>query len=152
MAVLQAFAGDEPELVFLRLVEQRLRRCGMRGGKRERGGDTVAQQFCYKKNSCLGSIVAGCIAFFFWKGVVLQPRQQTVRGRANHVGLRVVDVHVHKTGGDDAALQVLHRNSRVLGGEGGDQAAVVAHRLYNRPAMCIRADDQQAVFFKNGRL
>ena len=46
------------------------------------------------------------------KGVVIQPWQQTVRGRTDDIGLRVVDVQIHEARGDDAPGQVLYRQAR----------------------------------------
>ena len=70
VAVLQALAGDEAHAACLRLAEQGIDRFRVRGGKRERRRHSVAQQFRYKKNSCLSTVFGVCKAFFFWKCVV----------------------------------------------------------------------------------
>ena len=86
-------------------------------------------------------------ARFVRKRVALQPGQQPGSRRADHVGLRKVDVQVDEARRDDAAGQVLDRHARIVGRE----AVVVAHRAHDLPALRVGTDQQQAVLFINGR-
>ena len=54
---------------------------------------------------------------FHAESVVLQPGQQPVSGRTDHVRLREVDVHIHKPGRKDAPRQVGDRLVCVLRAE-----------------------------------
>ena len=128
--------------------KQGMDRRRVRGGKGERRGDPVAQQFRYKKRSCLRTVFGRCKAIFFRKCVVFEPGQQTIRGRTDDVGLRVVNVHIDKTGGDDAPRQVLDREF----GELLRQFRVGPHRLHHGRASGIRAHNQQAICFVQGRV
>ena len=80
------------------------------------------------------------------KGVGFKPRQQAFGGRADHVKLRVMNVHVDKAGGDDAVLQMLRGYAR----KARRQLAVTAHRLHHLPPPGIRPHHQQAVGFQRG--
>ena len=117
VAILQHLAGDQAQMLALRLGEQGIHRGGVRGGKSQRRGHAVAQQLCYKKLSYLRTVIGRCKAFFMRKCVVLQPGQQAVSGRTDHVRLREVDVHVHKPGRKDAPRQVGDRLVCVLRAE-----------------------------------
>jgi len=64
---------------------------------------------------------------------MLQPWQQAVGGRADHIGLRVMAVHVHKTGGDDAPRPMRHRHLR----KACLQRGVRPHRLHHLQALLI---------------
>ncbi|KAF1030284.1 MAG: hypothetical protein GAK34_03806 [Delftia tsuruhatensis] len=79
------------------------------------------------------------------KGVFLQPGQQAGGGRADHIGLRIVDVQVDEAWRQDAARQMGDFSARLSGelrlqrlpAAGGDHALL--------PPV-IRGDGQQAVF------
>ena len=73
----------------------------------------MTQQFSYEKRRCLGAVFGRCKALFFWKRVVFKPWQQAISGRADHIQLGVVDVHVDEAGRDDAAWQVFDRQAWV---------------------------------------
>ena len=70
---------------------------------------TVSQQFCYEKSlpPSRNTVFRGCKAFFrMWKRVVFKPGQQAVGGRADHVELRVMQMHVDEARRDQPARKV----------------------------------------------
>ena len=145
IAIHQTQPSHQTHAVGLRFHEQGIDRFGVRGGKSQRGSDPVAQQLCYEKRSFLRTVFGGCKAIFLGECVVLEPRKQAIGGRPNHVGLGVVDMHVHKTGGNDAPRQVLNRYA----GELVVQCMVRAHRLHYLHAIVVRPDHQKPILIKH---
>ena len=118
----------------------------MRAGKRQRRRHAVAQQLGDEKFGGNRVVVRRGKAGFLRKGVSLQPRQQPLGGRANHVHLRVVDVHIDKARRDDAPRKMRHRHP----GKARRQLLVRPDGQNRLPALGVGAGDQQAVGFKNG--
>ena len=56
-----------------------------------------------------------------------------------------MDMHVHKTGGDDAPRQVLNRNA----GEPVVQSTVRTHRLHYLHALVVRPNHQKPILVKH---
>ena len=115
VAVHQAQTGDQSHLTRLRRLKQRLHGGHVGGGKGQRCGHAIAQQLRYEKLSSFRTVVGRFKAFFFWKCVVFQPRQQPFGRRADDVGLGVMDVHVHKPGRNDPIGPMGHRNIGTIG-------------------------------------
>ena len=126
--------------------EQGINRFGVRRGKRQRCGNPMAKQLGYKKGRCLG-VVFGCSkAFFMGKGVILKPRQQAIGGRANHVQLRIMNVHVHKTRGNHAAGQMFDGQVRVACRQG----LVAAQGLHDLATGFIGSHHKQTILLQHG--
>ena len=87
-------------------------------------------------------------AAFLRKGVVLQPRQQTVGRRADDIDLRVMKVHVDKARRDDAAGQVFGDDI----GISRRKALVMADRLNPLAALLVGAHHQKAILFEHSLL
>ena len=113
----------------------------MRGGKGERGGDAVALQLVEEKIGHAARIHGVGKARFVREGVLLQPGQQAVGRRSDHVKLRVVHMQVNEAGRDQLAAQVLQRQV----GELADQGAVVTECQHPLNALGVGAGDQQTV-------
>ena len=147
MPVLQHLAGDQAKAPALRFLHQRVHRRHVRGGEGERRGHAVARQLVQEKACHLGGMLRFMEARLVREGVVLQPGQQPVGGRADHVGLRVVDVQIDEARRDDAAGPV---GDGLVGvgvpqrrpGAGGD------HALH---ALRVGGGGQQTIFFIQGR-
>ena len=148
MPVHQAFAGDQAQTARLCSVKQGVDRGRVRSGKGQRRGHAVAGQLVQKESSHLGRVRRVGKAAFLRECVVLQPGQQAVGGRADHVHLRAMNVHVHKAGRQNAAGQMLHLQLRIL----RRKFAPGPYGLYTLAAAGVRRHHQQAVFFINGRM
>ncbi|MDT4861111.1 hypothetical protein FQZ97_957020 [compost metagenome] len=148
MAVLQHLAGDETQATALRFFKRRVHRSRMRGGKGQRGGHAMATQFIEEEAGHLPRMIGVLEPRLVRKGVVLQPGQQTRCRRTDHIRLRIVDVHVHKTRRNDLAAQVFHGHT----GEAVDQRGVVTHGTHDRLTLGVRPHDQQAIGLEHGRL
>ena len=80
VAVLQHTATEHAQLSTLRLLEKRIHRGGVGGGKGQGRGHAVAQQFIEKEVGDfmrMGRVGKAC---FLREGVVVQPRQEAIRG------------------------------------------------------------------------
>ncbi len=144
--VLQHLAGDQAQAALLRLAHQGVDRGWMRGAEGQRRGHPVAQQLVEKEGGRFGGVRRVDEARLVRKGVVLQPGQQPCGRRADHVGLRKVDVQVDEARREDAPRQVLHRHAGIV----GRQRGISAHRPHHLLARRIRADHQQSVLFIAG--
>ena len=143
VAVLQHLAGDHAQMALLRFGHEGIHRLGVGGSKTQGRGHAVAHQLVQKKRTDFVRVDRVGKLFFMRKGVVLQPRQQAVGGRADHIGLGVVDVQIHKAGCDAQARPV-------GGGQIGvllSQFAVGANGLDAHDAVGFKCGHQQAVAF-----
>ena len=113
IAVHQAQAGYQAQAARLRFGKQGVDRGGVRSGKGQRGGHTIAQQLVDKKACGLSAVVDSSKALLFREGVVLQPGKQAAGRRADDIGLRIVHMQINKAGGNDAARQMLYRHLRI---------------------------------------
>jgi len=130
--VLQTLSGHQPHAARLGQRKQRIHRSGMRGREHQGAGHAVAQQFLDEEVRTLGRMLGIRKTALMRKRVVLQPGQQAVCRRTDHIGLRIVDVHVDETRCQQASRQVLDRHVRMalpkgLPGPDVGNAAVVAH-------------------------
>ena len=100
----------------LRRLHQRVDRMRVRGAEGQRGRHAVAQQLVEEDS---GHARRACAvvgkARLVREGVVLQPGQQALGGRADHVGLRKVHVQVDEARREDAARQVRRRHAGEVG-------------------------------------
>ena len=80
VTVLQYPSAQHTQLAFLGFLEKGIYRHGVRGGKAQGRGHTVAQQFI-EKEACHFMRMGGVSeSHFLREGVVVQPRQQAVGG------------------------------------------------------------------------
>ena len=83
-------------------------------------------------------------AGFMGEGVVLQPGQQAIGRRTNHIGLRVMDMHIHKTRRNQIARQV-HDFCAHLAHVFGLQCLPATGSHHPLLALCIRGNGQQTI-------
>ena len=141
--VLQYLAGDQAQAALLRLAHQGIDRGWMRGTECQRRGHPVPQQLVEKEDGRFGGMCRVDKARLVRKSVVLQPGQQALRWRADHVGLRKVDVQVDEARREDAPRQMLDRHARIV----GRQRGIGAHGPHHLLALGIGPDHQQSVLF-----
>lgn len=138
VAVHHHLAGDQTQVQALGLFEQGVDRFRVHATEYQRGGGAVAQQFLEEDFRHLVGVRFVGELLFAGEGVGVQPVQQLLAVRADHAGLREMDVGVDKTRGDQRVLVVLHRDACV---QGRQQFAGVANG-----ADAAIVDHQQAVF------
>ena len=148
MPVHQALAGDQAQAAGLSGLKQGVDGRRVRSGKAECGSHAITREFVQKESSHFCRMQRVGKEAFLRKGVVLQPGQQAVGGRADHVHLRAMNVHVHKAGRQNAAGQMLHLQLRVL----RRKFAPRPHSLDALAAAGVGCHHQQAVFFIDGSM
>ena len=143
VAVLQHFARDHAQAALLRFLHEHIDRRRVRGGKAQCGGHAVAHEFVQKEAGDLVRVSGVVKLLFMRKGVVLQPGQQAVGGRADHIGLRVMDVQIDKAGGDAQAGPMGHGQVGVV----RRQLAVGADSMDAHDAVGFASSHQQTIGF-----
>ena len=120
VAIHQHLAGDHPQVQRLGGFEEGVYRLLVHAAEHQCGGGAVAQQLLEEDAGHVGGMGFVGELLFGWEGVGVQPIQQLLAVGGDHPGLRIVDMGIDKTGGDQCVavfgqLDALERRQQ-LGG------------------------------------
>ncbi|RMS18337.1 hypothetical protein ALP75_201291 [Pseudomonas syringae pv. actinidiae] len=104
VAVHHHLASDHAQIKRLRRTEKRLHRFFVHAAEHQRRGGAVAQQFLDEDVRHLGRMLGVGELAFAGEGVGVQPVQQLLTIRADHAGLRQVNVRVDEAWRDQRVL------------------------------------------------
>ncbi len=130
VAVHQYLAGDHAQVQCLGGFEEGVHGGGVHGAEHQGGGGAVAQQLAEEQVghfAGVGRVGEGALGR---EGVGVQPVQQLLTVGGDHAGLRVVDVGVDETGGDQRVgvfedLHAVELGQQVAGVADAGDAAIL---------------------------
>ena len=134
VAVHHHLAGDQAQVQALGFFEQGIDRFRVHAAEHQRGGGAVSQQFLEENLRHLVGVVLVGELLFAREGVGVQPVQQLLAVRADHAGLREVDVGIDEAWGNQCVLVVFNQDAGIQGRQqlagvaNGADAAIVDHQ------------------------